>query len=140
MVKSYGFWVAGGCTILLDQMLKIAVKQQYLQVPFHYNTGSLWGIFPGSAALLSWFTVLVIGIIFYKYEAIQRSNGWVQIATGLITGGAIGNMIDRIAYKGVIDFITLGWWPSFNVADSAIVAGVILLAFNLLKNEDALKD
>jgi len=66
-------------------------------------------------------------------------NRRLQLALGFILGGALGNLYDRISYGYVIDFIEVYFrnyhWPSFNVADSAISTGVVLLAFEILRNE-----
>jgi signal peptidase II len=60
----------------------------------------------------------------------------VQISLGLILGGAFGNVIDRILLGYVVDFIRVGWWPVFNVADSAITVGAAVLALFLLLTPD----
>ena len=99
------------------------------------NPGSLWGLFPNATSLLAWLSVLVVGVFLYNYDNIQKSDLKVKIGSALIVGGAVGNLIDRILYKGVIDFIRIGWWPSFNIADSAISIGVILLICYTLKEE-----
>ncbi len=59
----------------------------------------------------------------------------MQMIFGLITAGAIGNLLDRLRLNYVVDFLDLGWWPVFNVADMAIVCGGILLVLKLLWDE-----
>ena len=59
----------------------------------------------------------------------------MRISLGLIIGGAFGNLIDRIRDGGVVDFISVGWWPAFNIADSAISIGIVILIFTLMFGE-----
>ena len=68
-----------------------------------------------------------LGIVMY-YRRVAQSPALVRLALGLILGGAIGNLIDRVRLGYVVDFIDLRWWPVFNVADLGIVGG-LLLAF-----------
>jgi len=113
--------------VVLDQLTKILIKTGIIKINFIQNTGSLFGMMPGSSTYIIWFSLVVIGIFFYNYENILKSNKILKIGSGLIVGGALGNLIDRIAYGGVIDFIDIGWWPSFNIADSALCTGIGLL-------------
>ncbi len=129
--KSFIFLLTILIIVLLDQFTKYLVKN--LNINFITNTGSLFGLFKDSAGLLIWLSIIIIGVFLYNFEKIQKSNIKVKIGSGLIVGGAIGNLIDRILYKGVIDFIDLGFWPSFNIADSAISIGVILLIIYFIK-------
>ena len=71
-------------------------------------------------------------ILFYRFQ-LPNDRLWVQLSLGLIVGGAIGNIIDRLRLSFVIDFVHVSWFPGiFNVADSAITIGVIMLAGYLL--------
>lgn len=72
-------------------------------------------------------------MIYVYITQLPRQNLAVQISIGLIVGGALGNLIDRILLGYVIDFIQVGWWPVFNVADSAISVGAILLVLTLVR-------
>jgi signal peptidase II len=100
------------------------------------NTGAAFGLLRGQGP---WFIVVsaaaAIAIIAFRRE-IAKLRRWDQIAFGLILGGAVGNLIDRIRLGAVIDFIDIGIrdlrWPSFNVADSAISIGVVLLAYSFI--------
>lgn len=130
--KSYTFFIAIVIIVILDQLTKYLVKDQIVNINFIQNTGSFFGIMKGSSVFLIWFSLVVIGIFFYFYDKIQKSELIVKLCSGLIVGGAIGNLIDRIRYGSVTDFINLGWWPSFNIADSAICVGVTLLIIYFL--------
>jgi signal peptidase II len=87
-------------------------------------------------SLLSLVALLAIAAYAYKLPPSQR---WTQLALALIMGGAVGNLIDRVAYGYVIDFVDVYWrayhWPAFNVADSCISAGVVMLILELLRPE-----
>lgn len=123
MKKPYLFFITVVVIIILDQVSKYLVK--VLDIPFITNTGSLFGMFGDSTLLLIWLSIVIIGIFLYYYDRME--DKLCLIGSGLIVGGAVGNLIDRFAYRAVIDFIDVGWWPSFNIADSAISIGVILL-------------
>jgi signal peptidase II len=98
------------------------------------NTGAAFGVFRAGGILFALVAALVsAGIILY-YRRIAASPLMVRVGLGLILGGALGNLIDRMRLGYVIDFIDLRWWPVFNLADSAIVIGVCMLAaFTLLQ-------
>ncbi|MBR9691920.1 signal peptidase II [Candidatus Woesearchaeota archaeon] len=133
--------------VLLDQLTKLAVVKivelqqstPLLQNIFHLtyiqNTGAGFGFFQNSTSLLIWFSIIVIGLILYFYEAIPE-NRYVQFAVALILGGTLGNLIDRIRLGYVIDFIDFRIWPAFNIADAAITIGVIGLVIYLVKNNN----
>lgn len=98
---------------------------------FSIGGGSAWGPFVTLAALL-----IIAGLLWFLRSA---SGRLAAVAAGLVIGGAVGNLIDRAARSergfmggGVVDFVDLGWWPVFNVADAAVVVGVILLLVTTL--------
>ena len=132
--KSFLFFTITLTIVILDQLTKQLVKN-FTNLKVIMNPGSLWGLFPSATNLLSWLSVIIIGVFLYNYDKIQKSDLKIKIGSALIVGGAIGNLIDRILYKAVIDFIDFGWWPSFNIADSAITIGVLLLLCYTLKEE-----
>lgn len=103
-----------------------------LDLTFVRNTGASFGLFQGQSSLL---TVLALGAITFLavyYFRRARNDAWVAVALGLQLGGAIGNVIDRLRYGYVVDFIDFPRWPTFNVADSSITVGVALLMYALL--------
>ncbi|MFO7577784.1 MAG: signal peptidase II [Pelovirga sp.] len=95
------------------------------------NPGAAFGLFADSAWRLPFFLsvalVALVAILWYL-RSLPAAATWMHLALGLVFGGAIGNVIDRIRFGEVIDFIGVHWyvyhWPSFNVADSAICVGV----------------
>ncbi len=123
--------------VALDQLTKhtiasgIAVGQQRRFVPgvkfVHVrNNGVAFGFLSGGGALLFIFTFAALGALVW-YLARRPERAWLWLPTGLLIGGALGNLIDRVANGAVTDFIKLPHWPAFNVADMAITFGVISL-------------
>jgi len=122
----------------------ISVIDDFFNITYVRNTGVAFGIFfsissPSKAALLSAFTgIAAIAVIIYSYRSPPRDR-LLQIALAFILGGALGNLYDRISYGYVIDFLEFYFrsyhWPSFNIADSAISTGVVLLAIEIMRNE-----
>ena len=109
-------------------------REGLLRVTYVMNSGSAFSVFSGHPAFFVFASVVAISVllIFYSYQSI---NGpWLKISLGLQIGGAIGNLIDRIRFGAVVDFIDFGWWPVFNLADSFIVVGLSILTFILLFN------
>lgn len=105
--------------VILDQLSKYLFKS-YFSVTRNY--GAAFGLFQGYKWLFVIVAVIVVFLI-YKYRNLNN------LALGLLLGGTIGNLVDRLVYGYVIDFINLGFWPSFNLADSFSTIGVFLLIY-----------
>ena len=99
------------------------------------NTGSVFGLFPNQTFLLIIASIVAILFLAYFYRAHASPTPMARFAIGLLLGGALGNLIDRVRAGTVVDFIDLGPWPIFNLADSSIVVGIILLIGTLLLSE-----
>ena len=120
--------------IILDQVTKFFI----LAYPSFYRTGEFFELFltknegiafsiPLSGTLLYVILIIVVGLaIYYGRSHLQLHAPLTGIVLGLIAGGGIGNIIDRIRLGYVADFIKLGNWPMFNIADAAITTGAIL--------------
>lgn len=131
--------------ILIDQLSKFFVRTNFQlnqSIPiinniFHLtyinNTGAGFGILKAQALILIFVSISVIGIIFYNFDKIKNKETLLQIFVAFVLGGTIGNIIDRIAYGYVIDFIDFRIWPIFNFADSFVTIGVIGLIIYLWK-------
>ena len=131
--------------ILVEKHLMITEKVNvigtFVQFTLVYNEGGVFGILQGYKKffLIVSLFVLVALVLFYVYE--KHKDTLFIIAMGLIFGGACGNIMDRIMSKpGVVDFIYIGVdkvykWPAFNVADSCIVVGAILLVIIFIRQE-----
>ncbi len=108
----------------------IEVVGDWLRLIYGRNDGGLFGLFGGSAELLATLSLVVIGLI-VVYHARSRPSTLLSIALGLLLGGALGNLIDRIRLGYVIDFVDAGIgslrFYTFNVADGAISGAILLL-------------
>jgi len=100
------------------------------------NSGVAFGQLQNGGAIVAVVIALAV-LTLLIYFARSGSQPWVWLPTGLLLGGALGNIVDRISEGAVIDFIKLPHWPAFNVADSAITVGVLVLLFVLERNDRA---
>ena len=166
-VLYYRLFVIAGVILVLDQITKILVQYS---IPFESsyfapnrvtiiedffylvhigNKGAAWGMFSEYSGVLTLLSFAVLLFIFCFRKQLELHRGTVQIAFGLLIGGILGNLIDRIRVGHVIDFIDIhlpftlpyilpfGRWPAFNIADSAIVVG--MLFYLLLSLSDTKK-
>ncbi len=119
--ESWSFWPA------FDRLFKFT---------FITNTGAAFGMFPqlGNAFTLIALVVIFGIVTFYHY--LPTGNFWVRVSLGLQLGGAMGNVLDRLTRGYVVDFVKIGFWPIFNIADLAIVVGVAILAYYLWDEEN----
>jgi len=145
--------IVAALVVILDQVSKWLVVKYiplYDKVPFlpflditHIrNPGAAFGIFrdlPETVRLLLFALVLItaVVVIFYFLKKTGPHDSLLRFSLGLILGGAVGNSIDRFSLRYVTDFIDFHWfgnptlhWPPFNIADSAITIGVILILFD----------
>ena len=144
----YGFllFLAGG-VILLDQATKLLIRNRFEQWsgdgPWQLlglqlflvhmpNTGMMMGLFQGAGTLITIFGLVIAGILVYFFPKIPRRNWPARWGMGLLLGGILGNLIDRIFLGYITDFVLIDPLPVFNLADIAVYAGVILLAAGLL--------
>ncbi len=100
-----------------------------------YNTGAAFGIFQGRNPVFIALALLVIAIILYYYPRLSEGEAVMPVVVGLYLGGVIGNLIDRVMLGKVTDFISIGTFAVFNVADSSINVAVALLLLNVLLKE-----
>ncbi len=148
------FGLAGVFSIALDQWTKVLARTylrplgpwrskviiaNYFDLRYSENTGVAFGMFQQLPGGRIWLTVVALAALLLVGYYLLRSNPRqtrLHIALGLIGGGAIGNLIDRIAFGRVTDFIV--WhvgpheWPAFNIADATLVVGVSLMALDML--------
>ena len=141
LARLYGEAPSQGCDGLHFRPSRaIEVVPGYFRLRYAENPGAAWGLFGNLPKhirgplfhLVSLGAVLLIGVYFSKLGAQPRAERWALWGLPLVLGGALGNYIDRLARGFVIDFLEAHWqdraqWPSFNVADMAIVVGVGLL-------------
>jgi signal peptidase II len=127
-----------GTKLLADTMLALhesIVLLPVLAIRKAYNRGAAFSFLGDASGWQRWFfIVLAIGVIILLVVWLRRlpaGHKWTALALALILGGAAGNLVDRVVYGHVIDFIDVfygSWhWPTFNIADSAITGGALLL-------------
>lgn len=109
------------------------------QFTFVTNTGAAFGMFPQLGGMFMIIAIVVIATIIVFYRHLPTYNVWVRLSLGLQLGGALGNLLDRITRGYVVDFVDIGFWPIFNVADLSIVLGVTILAYYLWNEENSLE-
>ena len=138
--------VVCGLVFAADQAAKAAVESrlvpgQYeevlgpLELTLSHNRGVAFGLAGGAGVKLVITTALALAVIGFLFSRDpQRPGMW--LAVGLVAGGAIGNLADRIRADAVTDFIAVGSWPAFNLADVAITVGVLLLVYFYLRDAE----
>lgn len=138
------FAVTAIVIVILDQLTKhliltsmrpyesIPVIENVFHITFVRNPGAAFGILQNQTAFFIVVTIIVIFLLVGVYWKLARKNIILTTGLSLQLGGAVGNLIDRIRFSYVVDFLDFRVWPVFNVADMAIVTGVILLAWQLL--------
>ncbi len=109
----------------------IEVIGDYLRLSFVTNSGSAFGLVQNSSGVIAMISLLVVPALFFSRAFLSDPGYFVRLCLGLLVGGALGNLVDRLRLGYVVDFIDVGIghlrWPAFNVADSAFVVGVITL-------------
>ena len=115
--------------LALDQ--RVAVIGDVVMLWHARNSGAAFSLFQGGTVLFLVVTVFALGMVVYFYRAFRSRSLWVHLILGLVLGGALGNVTDRLRSGFVTDFISVGIgstrWPTFNIADSAIVVGILSL-------------
>jgi len=115
----------------------------YLNLTLTYNRGAAFSFLSDQGGWQRWFfsvlAMVVTVVLVVWLRQLDRANRWTAISLSLIIGGAVGNLIDRLLFGHVIDFIDLYYgqwhWPAFNVADSAITVGVVLMLLDVFRGQ-----
>lgn len=135
--------------IAADQMLKAIVRVTItpgepvdllpgVDLVNTLNTGIAFGLFPGNRGLVAALTLVAIAVIATLLVGFSGRHRLVPIGGGLLVGGSLGNLIDRVAQGGVTDYLAIGTWPPFNIADMGVVTGAALLVLAIvLSGSDA---
>ena len=128
---------------VIDQFSKFLVRDQLLRyesfpadgffrITHVFNTGSAFGIFRDQNTPLILVSFLGIAILILIYRSQRAPSGLLRLSLGLQIGGAVGNLVDRLRLGHVTDFVDVGAWPVFNVADASIITGLVILAWIFL--------
>ena len=132
------FLGAALAVLALDQVTKSLVRvfmdrgeawpeDSFVRLHYVTNTGAAFGILQNQTGFLIVTTVVGLAAIYLYYRYPPFDHIVAPIAIGMMLGGAAGNLVDRLRVGRVTDFIDVGFWPSFNVADSSITVGIIVL-------------
>jgi len=111
----------------------------YARIVYWYNSGAAFGSFQNGNPVFTVLAVIVIALIFYYFPRIEADDWTLRIALMLQLAGASGNLVDRLLLGKVTDFISIGTFPVFNVADSSITIGVVILLLGVWWKERAQK-
>ncbi|MBI4298485.1 MAG: signal peptidase II [Chloroflexi bacterium] len=134
-------------TLVLDQFTKFIIqssfyegqslpREGFFRITYTTNTGSAFGLFPNQTLFLVVASFIGIAFLIFFYRSHPLRGNLIKLSLGLQLGGAIGNLLDRVRLGMVIDFIDVGIWPVFNLADSAIVVGIGILAWIILSSKE----
>jgi len=153
--RSVVFFLIGLLIVVADQLSKAWIRTNLLEghsifelgffrVIHVHNTGAAFGLFQGQSFILTIIAIAAITVILVYALVSYRYFPWPEsrlgkLALGLLLGGTVGNLIDRLRLGYVTDFIDFDYWPAFNIADSCVTIGVILFAYTLLRSAQAEK-
>ena len=143
------FVLVGALVVFADQLSKIWIRANLLrgqslfdigffQIVRVQNTGAAFGLFQEQAFVLSIASFIGVIVILLCAFFLPRHIPFLgtipaKSVLGLVLGGTIGNLIDRLAFGYVTDFISFSFWPAFNIADSAVTVGALWLAYSLFR-------
>lgn len=145
LLRNYaGLFLIAGFVIVVDQWTKALVRTNilpgemwlpdgldwlmpYARIINWHNSGAAFGMFQGQGWVFTVLAFVVTALIIYYYPRVDADDWWLKLAMGMQMGGAMGNVIDRLTMGRVTDFISIGTFPVFNVADSTISVGVAII-------------
>lgn len=154
MLRYRWLWVVAVAVFVIDQVTKLMIVHRlpfnsygpgaHIEIVpgfFHLvhvgNTGAAWSMFSGQSFWLAVLALITLGAIFYWRHSLGLRHKAVQPAFGLLCGGIAGNLVDRIHYRHVVDFLDFHFgsyvYPTFNVADSALCVGVFWYVLSSLR-------
>ena len=143
-----------GFIVILDQWSKNLVRtliplgsswspfawlDPYARLVHWQNTGAAFGMFKDASMVLTVLAFIVIGAILFYYPQVNQNDWSLRLALSMQLGGAVGNLIDRLTIGHVTDFISVGNFPVFNVADASISVGAVVLFLGVWLQERAEK-
>src|SRR5690348_6823538 len=136
-IRFGGIMMIAGTVLLVDRLSKAWIRHHFelgesrkvtawFYLTFVQNTGTAFGLFQGNNKALLILGAAILATLLYGARGLAERGGfWGALGVALVLGGAVGNIMDRLHYGQVIDFLDFRIWPVFNVADSAITVGTI---------------
>lgn len=156
LVGKYVFlFTIAGALIALDQWTKNLVRTNlglneswlpealawlspYARIVHWYNTGAAFGMFQNGSMVFTVLAIIVVSAIIYYFPRVENQDWTLRLAMSMQLAGAVGNLIDRLTQDGrVTDFISVGAFPVFNVADASISVGTVILLLGVYLQERA---
>jgi signal peptidase II len=143
-------WIRVGAVaaavLCVDQVVKAIIRGQlqvgegwtltgFLSILRVTNHGIAFGMFPGRQAYVAIITVVALCAIAIFLARLVHRNLIAATGAGLLVGGSLGNLVDRLVHGGVTDYIDLSSWPTFNLADACITVGAILIVWGLMQGD-----
>ncbi len=144
------FFLVALFVIVADQLSKAWIRSSlpeghtmlrlgFFRITHVHNTGAAFGLFPDQSLVLTIFALIAGAVILFFVVYGYRYYPWlgstaITLVLGMVLGGTVGNLVDRFRFGYVTDFIDFGYWPVFNIADSAVTIGVILFVLLLLRH------
>lgn len=151
MRKDFSFWGIVLGVLALDQGTKYLVSKNMVEgdsiplIPniFHLtyvlNPGAAFGMLAHRTPLFIIFSLVALGLVVFFYKKIVSQPFWIKLSLAFQLSGALGNLLDRVRTGYVVDFFDFKVWPVFNIADMAIVSGVIIFFWQIVFNPEANK-
>ena len=152
LIKTYGMMIIIATVLIaLDQFTKYLIRsnlefgqiwmpwkwlEPYARIIHINNTGAAFGLFKGANSIFMILAVIVSGVIIYYFPSISRKDWVIRTALSMQLAGALGNLIDRVIFGKVTDFISVGTFPVWNVADASITVGVVVLLIGMWVQEN----
>ena len=148
-IRFGGILTIAGAVLLLDRLTKLWVRHHFLlgesrrvtswfYLTYVENTGTAFGLFQGNNKALAILAIIILGAVLYSARGLSERGGfWGALGVALVLGGAVGNVMDRMHFGRVIDFLDFRVWPVFNVADSAISVGMLFVLIGLFGSESS---
>ncbi len=150
-LKKYSLLIIIAAVVIsLDQYTKFLVRSNlgigevwspwdwltpFARIVYWHNTGAAFGLFQGGGNVFAALAVVIVLVIIYYFPQVPKDEWALRLAMSMQMGGAIGNLIDRIQIGHVVDFISVGSFPVFNIADGSITVGVGILIIGLWLQE-----
>lgn len=157
LLKNYwGIFTIAGVIVALDQWTKWLVRTNipagqswlpeslqwlspYARIVHWYNRGAAFGMFQEGGMVFTVLAFIVIAAILYYYPQVSRADWPLRLAMSMQLGGALGNLIDRLTIGHVTDFLSVGTFPVFNIADASISVGCVVLLLGVWWQERTVK-
>ncbi|MBN1156579.1 signal peptidase II [Candidatus Woesearchaeota archaeon] len=139
------FFIVALSVVILDQVSKLLVRSNlamgerlfsigFFSIARTENTGAAFSILQNHSVLLIWITVIFLGLVLYYFDTFPEKTGF-NVLIGMVFGGALSNMLDRIFLGRITDFLATTFWPTFNMADSCICIGAVGLVVFYFKED-----